>query len=91
MADMEEKLYYQDTICALSTPAGVGAIAVIRMSGPISIEILSKVFKPAKGYQVSETPSHRLRFGTFYSNGEVLDEVLVSIFRGSVHLPVRSQ
>lgn len=83
MADMEDKLYYQDTICALSTPAGVGAIAVIRVSGPMSIELLSKVFNPAKGSKVSETPSHRMRFGTFYSNGEVLDEVLVSIFRGS--------
>ena len=72
-----------DTICALATPAGSGAIAVIRVSGPDALEITSKVFKP-KNTQLSftEADSHTVHFGEIIDeSGDVLDEVLVSVFK----------
>ena len=67
----------QDTICALATPNGVGAIGVIRLSGSNSYEIVSAVFsKNLVGLE-----SHTTHFGTVSSkNGELIDEVLVAIF-----------
>ena len=72
---------YKETICALSTVQGKGAIAVIRISGPESVKIASSVFLPSRGASLEETKSHRLRFGTIMDEGKVLDEVLVSVFR----------
>jgi len=66
-----------DTICALATPNGIGAIGIIRLSGDKSWEITNKLF--SKDLQCFH--SHTLHFGKFYSEKEVLlDEVLVSIF-----------
>ncbi len=67
----------QDTICALATPNGVGAIGVIRLSGPKSWEITEALFsKPLKGKL-----SHTVHFGTISNrNEELLDEVLVTLF-----------
>lgn len=70
-----------NTICALSTVQGKGAIAVIRMSGLNSIKIADQIFRPAKGGPLSQTPGQRLRFGTINSEERILDEVLISIFR----------
>jgi len=78
-----DNIYNKDTICAISTPNGVGAIAVIRMSGNSSIEVLSSIFKPLKGISLSDTKSHSLRYGTIYNDDQVIDEVMVSIFRGT--------
>lgn len=73
----------EDTICALATPPGAGAIAVIRVSGPQTYDILEKIFQPAGSKkEISETNTHTLRFGNILEdNYQVLDEVLVSFFR----------
>ncbi|MDP4281265.1 MAG: tRNA uridine-5-carboxymethylaminomethyl(34) synthesis GTPase MnmE [Bacteroidota bacterium] len=71
-----------DTICALSTPPGMGAIAVIRISGPEAIPACEKIFRPAeKNLKLSDAPSHTLHFGTISTSNELLDEVLVSVFK----------
>jgi tRNA modification GTPase len=67
-----------DTIVALATPQGVGAIGVIRLSGPAAITIVDEVFK---GKQLAEQPSHTVHFGTIRDeSNKVLDEVLVTLF-----------
>ncbi|MEP1093534.1 MAG: tRNA uridine-5-carboxymethylaminomethyl(34) synthesis GTPase MnmE [Cyclobacteriaceae bacterium] len=68
-----------DTITALATPPGVGAIGIIRISGPKAIDLINALF-PAK--DLSEVPSHTIHLGTLRDEGVILDEVLVSIFRG---------
>ena len=67
----------EDTIVALATPQGVGAIAVIRLSGKEAISIANKVFK---GKNLEEQDSHTLHFGSIIDGEEVIDEVLASIF-----------
>ena len=69
------------TICAPATVQGVSAIAVIRISGPESIEVVNKIFVPLKGSSLIETKGNRLRFGSIIKGDDVLDEVLVSVFR----------
>jgi len=66
-----------DTIVALATATGSGAIAVIRLSGPESIPIVNRIFK---GKNLAEQASHTVHFGTIRNGDEVLDEVLVSLF-----------
>ena len=69
-----------DTICAISTPAGMGGIAVIRISGDKAIET---VMKSWKGTDLTKVPSHTLHLGRIVdADGEILDEVVASIFRG---------
>jgi len=69
-----------DTIVALATPSGVGAIGVIRLSGPEAIAIADAVF-PSK--KLAEQPTHTLHYGTIRNDaGRVLDEVVVSLFVG---------
>ncbi|HPT02191.1 MAG TPA: tRNA uridine-5-carboxymethylaminomethyl(34) synthesis GTPase MnmE [Bacteroidales bacterium] len=71
-----------DTICALSTPPGMGAIAIIRLSGNGALDVLSSVFRPLKkSIKVPEIQSHTITLGTFGAGNETLDEVLVSVFR----------
>ena len=66
-----------ETICALVTPNGVGAIGVIRVSGPNAIELVSDFFSK----NIKSAKSHTLHFGTFSNKqGELIDEVLLSIF-----------
>ena len=67
-----------DTICAISTPPGVGAIAIIRLSGPDAINIANTVFF---GKDLLKVPSHTIHFGTIRENDKIIDEVLVSIFK----------
>ncbi len=67
-----------DTIAALATPSGVGAIGVLRLSGAQTFAILDKVFTVKK---LAEKPSHTLHFGKIKDGDTVLDEVLVSIFK----------
>lgn len=72
---------HNDTICAISTAQG-GAIGVIRVSGPIAIEATSRLFSPISGKSLKERRNFSLTFGKIFSDeGEVIDEVLVSIFR----------
>lgn len=71
----------QDTICAIATAQG-GAIGTIRVSGPEAITITEHIFISAKaGILLSEQKPYTLTFGRIYSGDEIVDEVLVSLFR----------
>jgi len=67
----------EDTIVALATPNGVGAIAVIRLSGPDAITIANSVFR---GKDLTRQASHTIHFGSVMDGEVVLDEVLASVF-----------
>jgi tRNA modification GTPase len=67
----------EDTIIALATPQGVGAIGVIRLSGKEAINIANTVFK---GKDLSKEDSHTIHFGTVRDGNKILDEVLLSLF-----------
>ena len=70
-----------DTICAIATAQG-GAIGVIRVSGPEAILITSSIFTPISGQSLDERKPYTLTFGKILSSeGEIIDEVLVSLFR----------
>ncbi len=69
---------WDDTIVALATPPGVGAIGVIRLSGPLAFSILDKL---TPGKKISTKPSHTLHFARIMQAGQVLDEVVVSLYR----------
>lgn len=74
--------YNQDTIVAIATPSGSGAISIIRLSGTESLTLCMKHFKPAnKKITLKNIESHRLYFGNFVDNNNVIDEVLVSYFK----------
>ena len=74
--------YENDTICAIATPPGQGAIAIIRISGPEAIALCESVFIPKKkDLKITEAETHTLHFGIIHNENEMLDEVLVSIFR----------
>ena len=67
-----------DTIVALATPSGLGAIGVIRLSGKEAVAIVNEVFH---GKDLTKQPSHTLHFGTIRNEeGRILDEVVVSLF-----------
>ena len=71
-----------DTIIALATPSGVGAISVIRLSGEKSIEIVAAFFNPIKkGKLLNNQKSHTIHLGHIVNNETLLDEVLVSVFK----------
>lgn len=69
---------HQDTIVALATAQGISAIAVIRLSGAESIDIVQKCFR---GPNLAEKPSHTIHFGTIWNGDKMVDEVLVSLFK----------
>ncbi|HPE76482.1 MAG TPA: tRNA uridine-5-carboxymethylaminomethyl(34) synthesis GTPase MnmE [Draconibacterium sp.] len=72
----------QSTICAISTSPGVGAIAVIRLSGSEAIQVADKIFKsPKKNKLLIEQPANTLHFGQIVFNDEIIDEVVVAVFR----------
>ena len=70
-----------NTICAISTPQGVGGIAVIRMSGEEAFDICDKVFVSASGKKVAGQKGYSVLFGKIADGEKTIDEVLVSIFR----------
>ena len=67
-----------NTICAISTALGVGAISIIRCSGPNSIRIVNSIFK---GNNLLKVKTHTINYGYIYYENEVVDEVLVSVMR----------
>ncbi len=70
-----------NTICAPATQ-GIGAIAVIRVSGADSFAIVEKLFHPAtSGKILSQQPPNTIHFGTIHEGDMVVDEVLVSLFK----------
>ena len=72
----------QDTIVALATPSGAGAIAVIRLSGKEAISIASEVFQSVSGKDISKQRTHTIHLGHIVSEGKIYDQVLLSIFKG---------
>ena len=67
-----------ETIVALATPPGVGAIGVIRLSGPEAISIADAIFK---GKKLADQPSHTLHFGKIISGATTIDEVVISLYK----------
>jgi len=73
----------KDTICALATASGMGAIAVIRVSGPEAFTICDPLFTSVKeGKRLLNQKTHTIHLGTFRNEGQLIDEVLVSLFKG---------
>ena len=70
----------KDTICAIATSSGKGAIAIVRMSGPESKSIIKKIFTPSKKTANWENTGYRLHYGAIKQNDNLIDEVIVSIF-----------
>ncbi len=67
----------EDTICAITTGGGMSAIAVIRISGDKAIEIVNSVFSK----NIASAITHSIHFGTINKYNDIIDEVLVSIFK----------
>ena len=72
---------YTDTIVAMATPAGAGAIAVIRLSGPEALSIASALFTSVSRKKLSEQKSHTVHLGFIKDDEKIIDEVLVTIFK----------
>jgi len=79
---MLHHLANNDTICALATPSGTGAIALIRLSGLDSFKITDSIFIAAKsGIKIQDAEAYTIHFGKIYDEDILLDEVLVSVFK----------
>ena len=72
----------QETIVALATPSGAGAIAIIRLSGKDSITIAAEVFDSVSGKDITKQKTHTIHLGHIVDNTKVYDQVLLSIFKG---------
>lgn len=70
-----------DTITALATPSGAGAISIIRLSGPRAIVIGASVFKAVSKKDLKSQPTHTIHLGHIVDGERIIDEVLVSIFK----------
>lgn len=67
-----------DTITAVATPLGEGAIGIVRISGSKALAIIKKIFK---GKNLDDVPSHTINYGHIVENGAIIDEVMVSVMR----------
>ena len=75
-------MFEQSTICAISTPPGIGGIAVIRLSGSEAVSIAEKAFvSPKDSKKLAEQGANTLHFGVIKSGNNLIDEVVVSLFR----------
>ncbi|KGO83388.1 tRNA modification GTPase MnmE [Flavobacterium beibuense F44-8] len=72
----------QDTIVALATPSGAGAIAIIRLSGKDAITIASKVFRSVSGKDITKQKTHTIHLGHIADGDKIYDQVLLSLFKG---------
>lgn len=72
-----------DSIIALATPSGIGAISVIRISGEDAINIVSKKFNSISGKKLKNQKTHTIHLGHIIENNRIIDEVLVSVFKNS--------
>ncbi len=70
-----------DTIVALATPSGAGAIAIIRISGPEAIEIVTPLFKAKSKKSLAEQSTHTIHLGNMMDGERTIDEVLAYVFR----------
>ena len=73
-----------DTIAAISTPMGEGAIAIVRLSGDESVAIADKIFKSPNNKKLTEVPTHTIHYGHLVDpkTDEVVEEVMLSLMRG---------
>lgn len=76
------KLEHGTTICALATGGGMSAIAVIRVSGKEAFSFCDQVFVGKKGKKLIDQKGYTIHFGSIQLDGKIIDEVLVSVFRG---------
>ncbi|MBN2407004.1 MAG: tRNA uridine-5-carboxymethylaminomethyl(34) synthesis GTPase MnmE [Elusimicrobia bacterium] len=71
-----------ETIAAIATPAGFGAIGIVRMSGPEALTVLGKIFRSSqKNKNISDSGTHTLHYGEITDGDEVLDEVLAGVMK----------
>lgn len=70
-----------NTIVAIATPPGVGAIGIIRLTGSNSIRIMTKLFKSVKNKKLEELPNRFMNYGHIVNNGETIDEVMIVTFK----------
>ena len=70
-----------ETICAIATPAAVGGISVVRISGEKSLEIAEKVFKPVSGKSIRDMKGYTAAYGKIYDGGERLDDGVLLVFK----------
>lgn len=73
-----------DTIAAISTPMGEGAIAIVRLSGDEAVAIADKIFKSPNGKRLTEVPTHTIHYGHLVDpkTEEIVEEVMLSFMRG---------
>ncbi len=71
-----------DTIAAIATGATNAGISIIRVSGRSAIEIVDRIFASKNNKKLSDAKSHTMKYGNIVYDGQILDEVLVSVFKG---------
>ena len=76
-------MHHDDTIAAISTPAGQGGIGIVRLSGTDAIMLAEKIFRSSRKHKISKSRSHRILYGHIIDpvRKEVIDEVLLSVMR----------
>jgi tRNA modification GTPase len=74
-------MFDKTTICAISSPPGQGAIALVRLSGENALVISDLIFHSPSGKKLANQPANTLHFGKIVSGSEIIDEVVVSVFR----------
>lgn len=72
----------QETIVALATPSGAGAIAIIRLSGVEAITIAAQIFQSVSGKDITKQKTHTIHLGHIVDGTKIYDQVLLSIFKG---------
>ena len=73
-----------DTIAAISTPMGEGAIAIVRLSGDVAVAIADKIFKSPSGKSLLQQPTHTIHYGHLIDpkTNEIVEEVMLSLMKG---------
>jgi len=74
-------MIHNDTIVALATPSGPGAIAIIRLSGKDAIKIASLVFNSVHGKKLADQKTHTVHLGNILDGERIIDEVLATLFK----------
>ncbi len=72
-----------DNIVALATPSGAGAVAIVRVSGPDAIDVVANVFESIKNKNLRKQKTHTLHLGYIKDGDKIIDQVLVSLFKGT--------
>lgn len=73
--------YHNDIICAISTAPGMGAIAIVRLSGPGCIALVDTIFEGLNNKKLTDQAPYTVHFGKIMDNATILDEVLATVFR----------